>query len=502
LTYTLSSPLIAKSSATYGVARDWAEAHGAYRFDEVKAYLDCMSEFCASLGFDYGLMVAQSAHETANWKSYWWQTRLNPAGIGLTGDDTQNAASGTWETGCDAAKAHIAHMAAYVLGGLTAGSIPEAQQAINLDPRYKAVFEAGLAESVAAIGDLGNGKWATDPDYSSAIVERANQIFGGTAPVTKFTTTIPGLPGGPLETTYPVAMKIIPVGLQRPGTPAHTPRRSVQHGNGNPNAMAAADAQWLANGAPNDQGKPTQTSWHAIGDDTQVIVQVPLNEVTWQAADGSGPGNMNGVSCEMSEHSAIWSDQGRALRCIANCADFMGRCAARFGIDKPEQHWDFNWVECCNTPCDVQCGNRHNCPDKLRHSTIAGRPAWDIYVGDWNAAKADELARMSGTTPAPTPTPDPVPRVSWSETDVGPQTMHDGSPALAFLIELTAERDVPVRATATRTGKIIHTIKKGEKIKGRGSMRNNSGPYVFPDLGAAGVGRSAWSAFKPRVPKP
>lgn len=100
------------------------------------------------------------------------------------------------------------------------------------------------------------------------------------------------------------------------------------------------------------------------------------------------------------------------------------------------------------------------------------------------------------------PTHPHLPSVPWDESEIGEKTMPDGSPALAYLIELTADRDVPVRATATRTGKIIRVVKKGEKIKGRGAMRNKSGPYVFPDLGALGVGRSAWSAFKERPPKP
>lgn len=498
MTYDRSSPLIGTATGSADGVMQWLDRQHIVedRPFEVRGYLNELYRLAPLVGLNADILAAQAVHETDAFRSFWWRDRLNPAGIGITGDPTENKASGTWTAGRFAAQAHIAHMSAYVLGGLTAGSIPEAQQAINFDPRYKAVFEAGLSKSVAAIGDLGNGKWATDPEYSSAIVERANQIFGGTQTVTKFTTTVPGLPGGPLETTYPVALKIIPVGLQRPGAPAHMPRRSVQHGNGNPNAMAAADAQWLANGAPNDQGKPTQTSWHAIGDDTQVIVQVPLNEVTWHAADGSGPGNMNGLSCEMSEHSAIWSDQGRALRCIANCADFMGRCAARFNIAKPEQHWDFNWVECCNAPCDVQCGNRHNCPDKLRHSTIAGRPAWDIYVGDWNAAKTDELARMHGTTPTPVQ-PSPI---WWTEGEVGPKKRaSDGVVALAMLGQVKALRTVPLHKDADQKSPKVGEVKEGQNATVVGTYHGKQ-RWAFVKIVDGQYGRALWSAFDPRWP--
>jgi hypothetical protein len=38
-------------------------------------------------------------------------------------------------------------------------------------------------------------------------------------------TTIPGLPGGPLVTTYPIRMNLIAIdGYQPTGQPAHTPR--------------------------------------------------------------------------------------------------------------------------------------------------------------------------------------------------------------------------------------------------------------------------------------
>jgi hypothetical protein len=39
---------------------------------------------------------------------------------------------------------------------------------------------------------------------------------------------------------------------------------------------------------------------------------------------------------------------------------------------------------------------------------VDGRPAWDVYVQEWQAARVDELARM-GATPAPAPTPEPAP---------------------------------------------------------------------------------------------
>lgn len=206
--------------------------------------------------------------------------------------------------------------------------------------------------------------------------------------MTQFSTTIPGLPGGALETTYPVRFNLIPAGhtRQRPGIAAKTPRRSVQHGTGNDsNDDAMAEAQYFVNGA---EGR--QASVHYCTDDRQAVVVVPLNEVTWQAADGAGPGNMNGFSCEMMEATEIWTNPARRDRLIAITADLMGRTAARLGATVPEQHWTFN----------AGSADRHDCPNKLRHTTINGRAAWDVYAQQWQAARVDELKRMEGIVDA------------------------------------------------------------------------------------------------------
>jgi hypothetical protein len=95
----------------------------------------------------------------------------------------------------------------------------------------------------------------------------------------------------------------------------------------------------------------------------------------------------------MVEDSKLWANPARRDRCIAITADYMGRVSARLGIAKAQQHWDFNFK--------LPPKDRHDCPNKLRHTTINGRLAWDIYVERWQAAKADELKRMAGGTPKP-----------------------------------------------------------------------------------------------------
>lgn len=218
--------------------------------------------------------------------------------------------------------------------------------------------------------------------------------------MTTYLTNVPGLPGGPLKTDYPIKQRLIPANrtYQRPGIKANLPRRSVQHGTGNPSSLAAGEAIWLVD----SQAGGGQVSFHATADDSGVWICVPLDEVTWQAADGGGPGNMNGFSCEMIENTTMWSDTARRARAISITADFMGRVAARLSAAKPEQHYTFNYAD----------PNRHDCPNKLRHVAIGGRPAWDIYAEQWEKSKADELARMKGVPVEPAPEPEPA--FDWS----------------------------------------------------------------------------------------
>jgi hypothetical protein len=124
----------------------------------------------------------------------------------------------------------------------------------------------GPFPTVARIGDLNtrfgppgrDGRprecvWMCDENGPEAICEKARLLFpdlpdqtnpsdGGKGGDMTFSTAVPGLPGGPLATDYPIHLKILPDWMtqNRPGIPASTPRRSVQHGNGNPNSAAAS----------------------------------------------------------------------------------------------------------------------------------------------------------------------------------------------------------------------------------------------------------------------
>lgn len=417
--------ILGEDRATVVETLAWATKQGAARLDFLGDYLREVARLSKTAAMpDAAIAFSQSVHETSEagrpWNSYWYRTRGNVAGIGITGDPQQNQQSPVFETGEEAACAQISHLLLYATGEIRRGGLTP-----DDDPRYAAYRDAyGTRAMAQTINGLA-GTWATDPQYATKLIARSVQMYGAVpdqdtgdetpphaTPDRPFVTGIPGLPGGALVTFYPIRMNLIAVdGYQRTGQKAHTPRRSVQHGTGNAsNPSAWQEAQYFVNGAGG-----SQASIHACADDREVVICTPLDEITWQAADGGGPGNMNGYSCEMMEADAIWHAPNRRDALISITADFMGRCAARLGVTTPERHYDFNEN---NAP-----SQRHYCPNKLLTTTIDGRKAWDIYAAKWHAARRDELAPDAPEKPVkpvkPTPPKPPTlpPGMSGSLAD-------------------------------------------------------------------------------------
>lgn len=174
MTITVKDPIVAPPRCTAADVERWyVTTYDRPVPTAVHTYLVELDRLCRLVGFDTLLLAAQSAHETDGWQSFWWRTRLNPAGIGITGDTAQNAESPTFATGKAAALAQVTHMRAYVAGHASYDAEDEFRQA---DPRYDAVLDAGFAGTVKVLGDLGNGRWAADPDYAALIARRANEI--------------------------------------------------------------------------------------------------------------------------------------------------------------------------------------------------------------------------------------------------------------------------------------------------------------------------------------
>lgn len=168
---TLDSPIVGAPQGTIEQALASVEPPGTPERD----YISELWRLCALVQFDAALLFSQAHHETAGFTSRWWREHLNPAGIGVTGDPAQDAASPTFKSGTDAARAQVVHMWAY--STLVLPPVNPLVAYIPLDPRYEAVFDAGLDGSVRVLGDLGNGRWATDPTYAQQIADKCNAIF-------------------------------------------------------------------------------------------------------------------------------------------------------------------------------------------------------------------------------------------------------------------------------------------------------------------------------------
>ena len=144
---------------------------GATRPEELRAYVTEVYRLAPLVGIDPAIVVAQSAHETGWWQSPAWTEHLNPAGIGITGPDV---ASPSWETGAEAARAHLVHLFLYAAGPIPPGHPLE--PFISLDPRYDAALSAGRAKSASNLAGLA-GRWATDPDYADGVARVGDRLF-------------------------------------------------------------------------------------------------------------------------------------------------------------------------------------------------------------------------------------------------------------------------------------------------------------------------------------
>lgn len=157
---------------------------------DVWEYLTEVYAVAPLVGIDAALVVAQSVHETTEngilWNSHWWQTRLNPAGIGITGDPEQDKRSRTWVLAADAARSHVGHLLVYALGPSDAGNLWARKVGgaplTDVDPRYGAYLDAhGNVAKAVTLADLA-GTWAVDRQYAEKIAARGNAVFGPSLP--------------------------------------------------------------------------------------------------------------------------------------------------------------------------------------------------------------------------------------------------------------------------------------------------------------------------------
>lgn len=171
MTMRANDSLIASPRGNRDQAISYFRKMGSKRIDDVVDYINAVYELAPQVHIDPAIVIAQASHETGAFSSYWWQQRLNPAGIGITGDPAQNNASRTFRSGREAARAHIAHLQLYATGKITSPFTT------NDDPRWGAYKSAYGERAVAStIAQLAN-KWAVDSNYASGITRHGNAIF-------------------------------------------------------------------------------------------------------------------------------------------------------------------------------------------------------------------------------------------------------------------------------------------------------------------------------------
>ena len=173
LPFDVTNPIVGPTRGSAEQAIGFATRAGSDRLDDVILYINEIYRLAPQIGFDPAILVAQSAHETGYWKSKWWRERLNPAGLGITGNPQQEAGSATFANGTLAARAQIAHMHAEVFG--SSQPLPDVLQ--GADQSYQAPFRAGWAGTVRTIHDLA-GTWAMDAAYDAKVVRVMKEIFG------------------------------------------------------------------------------------------------------------------------------------------------------------------------------------------------------------------------------------------------------------------------------------------------------------------------------------
>lgn len=155
---------------------------------------------------------------------------------------------------------------------------------------------------------------------------------------------------------------------------AMTPTRIVIHNTAN-DASAANEIEYMLNNSK-------ETSFHFAVDDKEIVQGIELNRNAWNASDGNGKGNREGIAieiCYSKSGGELW------LKALENAAELTAKLLKDYGwgIDKVTKHQDYS--------------GKH-CPHR-----ILDEYGWDNFL---NLVKG-YMGTPAETTPAPTPAPAP-----------------------------------------------------------------------------------------------
>ena len=170
-----------------------------------------------------------------------------------------------------------------------------------------------------------------------------------------------------------VRQNLLPSSLYSWKSPyAMTPTRIVVHNTAN-DASADAEIRYM-NKSQAEGGR--QVSYHYAVDNVEAVQGLPENRNSWNAGDGNGKGNREGIAIEI-----CYSKSGgdRFIKAEQNAVELIVDILKRYGwgIDKVTKHQDYSGKYCPHRTLDM---------------------GWDRFI-NMIKAKLD--------TPAPTPTPAP-----------------------------------------------------------------------------------------------
>jgi N-acetylmuramoyl-L-alanine amidase CwlA len=337
-----------------------------------KTYVRAMKTWCAAAGIDPFIALTQWAVETANGTSVRWVRDHNPGGVGIPADSTVQPFE--IANGDEAARIHVQALYSTVAKRLH----PDVPVPVPAQPWFDGVWLPKVQHpnypGVTVVDDLNtrytaNGDahatWAWDAEYITTLINRCALFYPDLQPqggATVATYSVAGL-SKKIELPVPLIVDLIDTDQtnQRPGIARQTPGYWVQHETANYAAGAGAKTHndWLHRGADG-----SQLSFHFVVDDGVIYQMIPIDEVTWQSADGNGPGNMSGISCELCVNSGI--DTAKARHNAEALAGGIFKVLG-LGADRVKRHWDFNAAD----------PNRHHCPDEMMNDNY-----WATFVNN------------------------------------------------------------------------------------------------------------------------
>lgn len=230
-----------------------------------------------------------------------------------------------------------------------------------------------------------------------------------------------------------------------------TPTRIVVHNTYN-DAPAENEVKYM-------QGNLKLGGFHAAVDDKEIIRCSPFDRNTWNATDGNGPGNRQGIAIEI-----CYSKSGgeRFIQAEKNAAEYIAKLLKErnWGLDRVTRHYDYF--------------PEKGCP----HRTMA--MGWQRFL---DMVKSF----MNGETPQPTPAPVPSAKEIDAFYRVRTQK-HGWLPEVCNLADYAGWEDSPITDVAIKVSR--GSVKYRVHVMGGGWLPWVTG-YNINDIvnGYAGNGK-------------